>query len=377
MTGTTRPRAVVIGAGPAGLAAALTLERRFPEPGDVVVLERSRVAASWQDRYAELRLNTTRRTSSLPGRHMARSAGRWVSRDDYVRYLRAAAESLRSPVRVGTAAHGLRVTPDGGWVVETAHGPVTAGNVVVATGNEALPHTPAWPRREVYQGTVRHVAELRALAELGGRRIVIVGAGNSGVDVAGHLAALGAEVTVAVRTPPTIVPREHLGVPLQPVAVATRWLPLRMRDVMTTATSRLSTGDLAGYGLPRADIGPYTRFARTGVTVAVDSGFVQGLRDGRIRVVPAAVGWTRTGVSLSDGSTADGDAVVFATGFRCDLERLVGQLGVLDGQGRPRGPLPGPVVGRPGLFFAGYRPAVEGSLRRHAADARRIAARAR
>jgi putative flavoprotein involved in K+ transport len=69
--------------------------------------------------------------------------------------------------------------------------------------------------------------------------------------------------------------------------------------------------------------------------------------------------------------------VVIATGFRCGLEPLVAQLGVLDQTGHPYPPLPGPSASAPGLFFAGFRPAVEGTLRRHSADARHIAARIR
>jgi cation diffusion facilitator CzcD-associated flavoprotein CzcO len=376
-TNAAGPRAVVVGAGPAGLATALRLERRFPGRDEVLVLDRSGVAASWRARYAELRLNTTRSTSALPGRPIPRSAGRWPSRDDYVGYLEAAASSLRTPPQTGVRVLRVVGDPGRGWTVVTDVGPVSTLNVVVATGHDAVPHIPDWAKGTSYRGELQHVGNLGRLADFAGRRVVVVGAGNSGIDIVGHLAGVGAETVVAMRTPPTIVPREHLGIPVQRVAVATRWLPVRTRDAMASATARLTTGDLARYGVPRPSVGPYTRFARSGVTVAVDSGFVQALRDGRVRVVPAAVGLTPHGLQVADGSVIDADVVILATGFRCGLEQLVGHLGVLDPTGRPLPPLPGPTASAEGLFFAGFRPAVDGTLRRHAADARDIASRVR
>ena len=369
------PRVIVVGAGPAGLATALRLERRFQESGEVVVLERATVAASWRARYAELRLNTTRSTSGLPGRRIPRSAGRWPSLDDYVDFLQSTAISLRTPPRTGVTALRVLREPVRGWTVETDAGELVAPNVVIATGNDASPRMPDWPDRASYEGEVRHVADLGRLADLAGRRVVVVGAGNSGIDIAGHLARMNADVTIAMRTPPTILPREHLGIPLQALAVATRRLPLRARDMMASTTARMTTGDLERFGVPRSKVGVYTRFAATGVTVAIDSGFVQALRDGRARVVPAAVGWAPQGVQVADGTLVEADVVILATGFRCGLETLVAHLGVLDARGRPHAPLPGPPASAPGLFFAGFRPAVEGTLRRHAADARHIAAR--
>ena len=153
-TNAAGPHAVVVGAGPAGLATALRLERRFPGRDEVLVLDRSSVAASWRARYAELRLNTTRSTSALPGRPIPRSAGRWPSRDDYVGYLEAAASSLRTPPQTGVRVLRVVGDPGRGWTVVTDVGPVSTLNVVVATGHDAVPHIPDWAKGTSYRGEV-------------------------------------------------------------------------------------------------------------------------------------------------------------------------------------------------------------------------------
>jgi cation diffusion facilitator CzcD-associated flavoprotein CzcO len=367
-----RTRVVIVGAGPAGLAAAVVAQKRFAGRGDVVVLERAAVGQSWRDRYAELRLNTTRTTSGLPGLAIPRGAGRWVGRVDYLAYLDHVARRLATPVRTGVDVR--RLTRDGGvWTVHTDGGDVETRNVVVATGHDAVAVEPNWPHRDRFAGVVVHSSQVRRLGDYAGRRVVIVGGGNTGVDMAGHLARLDADVTVCVRTAPTILPREVLRLPLQPLGIATRWLPCRIRDALTAATARATLGDTTALGLPRPPVGAYTRFATTGVTIAVDTGFLDALRRRRARVAPTAIGWHRDGVILTDQTVAAADVVILATGYRCDLASLVGHLDVLDARERPIHRAPD---NTPGLFFAGYRPAVEGTLRRHAHDARLIAHRA-
>ncbi|MEV3982365.1 hypothetical protein [Nonomuraea sp. NPDC049758] len=106
----------------------------------------------------------------------------------------------------------------------------------------------------------------------------------------------------------------------------------------------------------------------TGVTVAVDQGFVGHLTAGRLSVVPAVVRLDDRDAVLRDGSRLRPDVILAATGYRPGLAGLVGHLGVLDDAGRPRRDAPAP-----GLWFTGFRPAIEGTLRLLPLEARRIA----
>ncbi|KAB8195911.1 SidA/IucD/PvdA family monooxygenase [Nonomuraea phyllanthi] len=360
---------VVVGAGSAGLATAAALQRAGVE---AVVLEQGDgVAASWRSRHEDLRLNTIRWMSGLPGLRLPRSAGRWVSRDDYVAYLDRFARSRRLHVRFGVRVRRVDGAP-GGWRVTTSAGERESDHVVVAGGHDRLPWLPDWPGRDRFGGPVMHVAALRRAADLRGRRVLLVGAGNSAVEIAGHLVEAGVKALwVSVRTPPNILPRELAGLPLHPLAALSRVLPEGVRDAGARALSRLAFGDLSSYGLPLPPQGPFERMRTTGVTVAVDQGFVGHLKAGRLEIVAAVAGFDGEEVVLRGGRRLRPDVVLAATGYRSGLEPLVGHLGVLDAGGRPHGG-PGSAAA-PGLWFVGYHSAIEGTLRRHPAEAARVA----
>jgi putative flavoprotein involved in K+ transport len=179
------------------------------------------------------------------------------------------------------------------------------------------------------------------------------------VEMAGQLVDAGVQqLWLSARTPPTILPLQVAGLPMDLIGVTARPLPERVRDAVAGRISRLVIGDLAPYGLPAPTVGPYRKLRTTGVTGAVDRGFA--------RLATAEV-------VLRDGRALRPDVVLLATGFRPGLEPLVGHLGVLDSRGSP---LPGPgrsTPGSTGLWFVGFWPALEGALRRHPVEARRIA----
>jgi putative flavoprotein involved in K+ transport len=339
-----------------------------------VVLEQgSSVATSWRDRHQELRLNTIRWLSELPGLRLPRSMGRWVARDDYVAYLERFAAHQRLDIRFGVHVRRLDRSL-GGWRVATSAGTYETDHVVVATGYDRVPWLPDWPGQGGFPKPLMHVAEVRRAADLAGLRVLLVGAGNSGVELAGHLVDGGvAGLWVSVRTPPNILPREVADVPLQPLSWALRILPERLRDATAQSIARLALGDLASYGLPAPPQGPYQRLRTSGVTVAVDQGFVGHLKARRLQIVAEVNRFAGAEVVLVDGRRLRPDVVLAATGFRRGLESLVGRLDVLDAAGLPRAGSGVPTPGAPGLWFIGYRTAIEGNLRQHPIEARRIA----
>jgi putative flavoprotein involved in K+ transport len=365
------PPVVIVGAGSAGLAAAAALRKAGVESA---VLERGpSIGTSWRNRHEELRLNTIRWLSDLPGLRIPRSAGRWVSRDDYIRYLERFAAAYRLDIQFGV--HVQRLDPvNGGWEIASSTGRHLTSQVVVATGYDRVPWLPEWPGRAGFAKPVLHVSGLQRASDLAGLRVLLVGAGNSGVEIAGHLVGAGvAALWVSVRTPPTIVPRALGGVPLHPVSLPLLALPERARDAVVEQASRLAFGDLSPYGLPAPPQGPHARLRTTGVTISVDDGFVAALKARRLEIVPQIDRLAGQDVILRGGRALAPDIVLAATGFRRGLEPLVGHLDVLDSSGMPRAGSAARSPTAPGLWFIGYRNAIEGNLRLQPIEARRIA----
>ena len=358
---------VVIGAGPAGLASAAALQRAGYR---LVVLERATVGAAWATRYDRLHLHTVRWLSSLPGYRMPRSFGKWPARDRVVEYLERYAARTGLDVRTGFDAR--RVDRHGsGWIVRSDDDAVEAERVVVATGYSNEPFLPEWS--STFAGELVHSAHYRNPAPFEGRRVLVVGAGNSGAEIADDIAQGGAaEVLLSVRTPPSIVRRDTLGFPSQVLGIATAHLPVAIVDRIASTLRRVSIPDLAPHGLP-APPRPYSEFLRRRVIPIVDVGIVDAVRNGRVRIVAAVEAVEGSSAILADGARVDVDAIVAATGFRTGLEPLVGHLGVLNEDGVPVVHVSDEHPRAPGLHFVGYRVTLGGTIRLVAREAKELA----
>ncbi|MFH8756478.1 flavin-containing monooxygenase [Streptomyces atroolivaceus] len=365
----------VIGGGPGGLAVAAALREQGVR---AVVLEKSgRVGASWRRHYDRLHLHTTRRWSALPGLAMPRRFGRWVSRDDMVRYLEKYAEHHELEVVTGVEVSRIDRTGDGtGWQLSATGGRVLTGRaVVVATGFNHTPKIPLWPGREGFTGELLHAAEYRSPAPYAGKDVLVVGIGNTGAEIAVDLVEGGASrVRIAVRTAPHIVRRSTAGWPAQATAVLVRRLPVRLVDGAGRLMCRVSVPDLAAQGLPRPDTGLYSR-VKEGAIPVQDVGLINAVKKGRVVPVAAVESFDGDAVVLADGTRITPDAVVAATGYERALEGLVGHLGVLDRRGRPVAHGARTPDAAPGLHFTGFTNPISGMLREIARDARKIAGR--
>ncbi|MFH8221550.1 flavin-containing monooxygenase [Streptomyces sp. NPDC018057] len=369
---TDRP-VYVIGGGPGGLAAAYALRARGVR---AVVLERSdRVGASWRGHYDRLRLHTTRRLSALPGLPIPRRFGRWVARDDVVRYLEKYAEHHELEIVTGVEVSRVERTADGtGWLLRATGGRELTGTaVVVATGCNHTPRLPDWPGRAAYTGELLHASAYRSPGPYAGRDVLVVGIGNTGAEIAVDLVEGGAaRVRLAVRTAPHLLRRSTAGWPAQYTGVLCRRLPVALVDRLAGPLGRLSVPDLSAHGLPRPDTGLYTR-VRQGAIPVQDVGLIEAVRTGRVEITAAVDGFEDGEVVLADGERIRPDAVIAATGYARGLEPLVGHLGVLDERGRPVVTGARTPAGAPGLYFTGYTNPISGMLRELALDARKIA----
>ena len=362
---------VIVGGGSAGLATAALLRQRGL---DSLVLEAGpEPGAAWRSRYDRLRLHTPRLLSSLPGMRIPRRFGRWVARDDLIEYFRRYAE--RHHLEVRTGAHVARIEQDGtAWRLETEQGPIRAENVIVATGYNGAPYIPEWPGRESFAGELIHSSQYMNPTPFRDRDVLVVGAGNSGAEIAHDVIDGGAKRSrLSVRTPPQIVRRATAGIPAQLIGMAIKHAPPHWVDPISKTQRKLSIPDLAAQGLPRPEQGVRSSFIATGTTPILDVGIVNAVRRGRVEVVAAVEAFDRADVLLANGSRIQPDAVIAATGFRAGLDELVDHLGVLTPRGLPTKTDGEPAL--PGLWFVGFTPTLGGQLREGSIAARRVADR--
>jgi cation diffusion facilitator CzcD-associated flavoprotein CzcO len=358
-----------VGAGAAGVSAAAALKVAGFDP--VVLDKDDQVGGTWARRYERLHLHTVRRFSGLAHMPIPDDYPRYVPKDLFAKYLRDYAERFELRVRLETRVERIRRTGEF-WELETADGTWTSRVAIVATGHYNDPVLPRWAGDERFRGRILHSSEYRSGREFAGARALVVGIGNSGAEIATDLVEQGASsVTIAVRTPPPIMPRDLFGVvPVQLFGIAFTPVPApRLLDRAGTVLRRLGTGDLRRYGLGKAAWGPFT--ARR--PAVIDVGFLGELKRGRIVVRPDLSRFTEDGVVFVDGSEEAVEVVVAATGYETGLGALLAVPGVVADDGRPRYRSGRPTP-HPGLYFIGFDETVRGHLFEANRESRRLAA---
>jgi putative flavoprotein involved in K+ transport len=307
--GKTRIRSVtdvvVIGAGQSGLTAARALQAHGIAP---VVLEAGPdPTGSWPHYYDSLTLFSPVRFSGMPGLDFPGDPDRYPHRDEVISYLRRYAAAVDADIRTRTPVTSVESGDHAGFLVRAATGQTfRAAGVVAATGSFGNPYLPALPGQDRFTGRLLHVSGYRSPHQHAGERIVVVGAGNSAVQVGYELAEV-ATVTLATRNPVMFLPQRRDGRDLH------HWL-------VTTGFDVLPPEWLFHYG---------------GGRTVLDTGKYQhALETGRMNRRPMFTAFDTDCIVWPDGTREQVDTVLFATGYRPDLDYLR-PLGALE-RGRPR-----------------------------------------
>jgi putative flavoprotein involved in K+ transport len=364
MPPTERVDVVVLGAAASGLAAGAVMKRRGLDP---LILEAdARIGGIWAGRYERLHLHTPGVLSGLPYHPLPRHLPRYVPKDDYAIYLADYARHHGLRVELNRQITKIRRAGDGqAWVLQMHDGPLEARAVVVATGKHRIPRLPPWPGTEQFRGTIAHSADYRSGEPHAGSRVLVVGIGNSGAEIAADLVESGAgHVAIAVRASPAITSREILGIPVQVLGILLKPFPPKLVDRLGARLRRFANGDLSAYGIGPEAWGPFT--ARR--PPVIDVGFLEQLKGGKIDVRPDLSRLTEHGVVFADGRTEEFDAIVAATGFSSGLDELLDAREALDECAYPLSSNP-----LPGLFFIGFNETQRGALFEVNLDSRALA----
>lgn len=337
----------IVGGGPAGLALAQAL--RSAGVG-CTVFERGRVGNAWRHHYDRLRLHTLKAVSHLPGLPMPPSYPDFPTRAQVVAYLEAYAQAFALPVIAGVTVQRATFANDH-WALETSIGPQAASTLVAATGIWSAPTTPALPGQAAFQGVITPGHEYRNPAPFLGQRVLVVGAGNTGAEIAVDLAEAGVAVSISVRSGITLVPRPRSATLMRLSA----WLLPRLPRPLANAWLRRARRSFAALGLPPRPVAPVDAYPVVGFELP------EAVAAGRVTTYGAVASLTATGAHFADGRAAPFDAIITATGYRPALDFLGAAIErdargwpILDGYRSTR---------NPHLFCIGYAyPATSGWL---------------
>ncbi len=342
---------IVVGAGPAGLAIAGQLRQK-----DIpfLVLEKgSGVAESWRNHYDRLHLHTVKELSHLPEVDFPDDYPQYVPKNHLVEYYEAYAQ--RFDIQPLLNKDVSKIERQGNhWQVACSDDTQYEGSsVVLCAGMNRVPFRPHFPEEEDFEGEIVHSHDYQNPAPYAGKRVLVVGMGNSGAEIALDLCEQGVETAISVRGPVNIVPREVFGRPTQVTALKIGQLPTWLGDWLGLVVRRFTVGDLPKYGIELPTISPARQLRETGQTPVIDLGTLDYIRSGELKVYPGIEHFTTNSILFVDGDEQRFDAVVLATGFKAKLEDWL-QLDEqhFDQRGLPKGPIgSGPYDG---LYYLGY-----------------------
>ena len=321
----TPTRVAVIGAGAAGLAAAKSL---LDEGLDVVVLEKGdRPGGLWAQgnasglspAYDTLHLNTSKGRTEFADFPMPAEWPDYPSAAKVAGYLAdyAGTFGVTERIRYGTEVESV-VRHDSGWEVSVAGGgSEVVDAVVVANGHNWSPRwpEPAYPGH--FDGEQMHAHDYRGPEQLRGRRVVVVGMGNSAMDIAVDASYAGSgPVLLSARHGAHIVPKYLFGRPADATGGAIARLPWRVRQRLAETMLRLAVGRPEQYGLPAPEGGLFQNHP------TISDSILHRITHGEVRPKPGIERFDGDRVVFTDGSVEQADLVVWATGYRVSIPFL-------------------------------------------------------
>lgn len=354
------PGPVIVGAGPSGLATAACLKQRGVPS---VVLERSECIASlWQLKaYDRLRLHLPKHFCELPMMPFPDDFPMYPSKGQFVEYLEGYAKRFGIRPEFGQSVVAAEFDKSVGfWRVRTRGGEGEREYVcrwlVAATGENAEAVLPEIAGMEEFGGPVMHTSNYKKGDLFAEKRVLVVGCGNSGMEVCMDLCHHNARPTLVVRDKVHILPREMLGTSTFGLSMwLLKWLPVSLVDRLLLVVARFMLGDTSSLGLNRPRVGPIELKNLSGKTPVLDVGTLGKIKSGDIKVRPAIRGLSTLSAEFIDGRRENFDAIILATGYKSNVPSWLNEEEMFsEKDGLPRKPFPNGWKGENGLYAVGF-----------------------
>ncbi|XP_049376976.1 indole-3-pyruvate monooxygenase YUCCA6 [Solanum stenotomum] len=356
---------VIVGAGPSGLAAAACLTAKGVQS---LVLERCNCIASlWQLKtYNRLSLHLPKQFCELPLMSFPHDFPTYPTKQQFIKYLELYAMTFNiRPVFNQTVISANYDRNLGLWIIRTdtttSHATITTEYVtrwlIVATGENAEAVLPDIEGMDEFSGTIMHTSLYKSGEIFTSKKVLVVGCGNSGMEVCLDLCNHDAAPSLVVRDTVHVLPREMLGKSTFGLSMwLLKWLPMRLVDRFLLITSRLFLGDTSRLGLDRPEIGPLELKNLSGKTPVLDVGTLAKIKSGDIKVCPGIKRLLKHHtVEFVNGQTEEYDAIILATGYKSNVPSWLKEKEMFsEKDGLPKRPFPNGWKGECGLYAVGF-----------------------
>ena len=331
-------KVIIVGAGPAGLAVAGCLcHNGFTDY--LIIDQADQIGQSWRNHYDRLHLHTVKRLSHLPHLPFPDNYPTYASRSQVVQYLESYAKHMNINPILSQEVHAIYKVEDR-WEVKTTTDTYVSDSIVIATGTNRIPHEPSWPGQETFTGQLVHSRAYKNPGSMIGQKILIIGMGNTGSEIALDLANAGKEVVLSVRSPISLVPRDLNGKPVQETAKTLAKIPFGLGDWLGSQIRKIYFGDVSKYGLEISKMHPTVQLRETGKTPVIDLGTIEAIKQGKIKIVKDISSIGKQEVTTIDGKEVQVDSILLATGYRARIETFMPEVSThLNEHGLPKDPI--------------------------------------
>ncbi|CAN0877652.1 Probable indole-3-pyruvate monooxygenase YUCCA4 [Linum grandiflorum] len=347
--------AIIVGAGPSGLATAACLSQHGVPS---LILEKSDCIASlWQHKtYDRLKLHLPKHFCQLPLMGFPDDFPKYPTKHQFLTYLQSYAAHFNiKPVFNQSVSAAEFDSSAAMWMVHTDEFLYISRWLVVATGENAVPVVPEIGGMGKFKGRVVHTSEYKSAKEFEGQKVLVVGCGNSGMEVSLDLCRNNAVPYMVVRNTVHVLPREMMGMSTFGIAMALlKWLPLRFVDRVLLSAAGLFLGNTDELGLRRPKTGPLELKNVTGKTPVLDVGALSQIRSGKIKVMEGVKEITKTGAKFLDGQEKDFDSIILATGYKSNVPTWLKGSDFFTKEGMPKTEFPNGWKGEDGLYTVGF-----------------------
>jgi len=360
---------LIIGASVSGLACAASLQKKGI--GYVIIEKENQTAMPWRTHYERLHLHTNKSLSHLPYKSFGNAVPRYPSRRQVVDYLEQYQQVFGINPMLNTEA--ISVTKENGyWITETNNDVFQSNYTIVATGAFSKPKAVHLAGMETFPGKIMHSCQYKTGRDFTGKKVLVVGFGNSACEIAIDLHEQQAMPSMSVRSAVNIVPRDIMGMPVLQLSLLMKQLPSKLADTLNAPLIRWLVGDIKKWGLQKLPYGPMEQIERTGTVPVLDIGIVKLIRDGNVKIYNEIDHIDHETVHFADGRKERFDAIVAGIGYYRDYASVIKvdkkRFDDLQLSTRKQ-----KYFGEDGLYFCGFCIAPTGQFREISLDAIRIA----